>query len=369
MTHAPSSTPGRRLKRLLQRIAVASVLMITACSPASTELLSLEDSPPTPTPVPPTPTALPTPTPTPTATPTPTPTPTPPVAYITSTGVPVVITAQTAEGGYRVTTPCGREATITGVGGTPLHQVQVVIDPGHGDRRFEGGAEYNRNGLYLLESDLNLAVAKAIATELRERDVSVLLTRTADYASILKSRAELADAVGASLMVSIHHNSPADRTAATNDAYVGMPEWESGAAPEVFVQKLSPNAGESQRLGKLLADSLTATLSTVDVNWHSAWGPGAMTVMETDGEEAYGILNRPLTPTALVEVGSFSSVAEVTYFESAAYPPLVATAVADAVQRFLAGESSSSPLYSIVRRPAGYAPVTGCPDPVLEPGS
>jgi len=78
------------------------------------------------------------------------------------------------------------------------------------------------------------------------------------------------------------------------------------------------------------------------------------------------MLNRPLTPTALVEFGSFTSVEEIRFFQTPQYPALVAPAVADAIEQYLAGATSASRLYSIVRAPAGLAPVRGCPDPDLE---
>jgi len=386
-------------------VFVAFLVALGACATTDPVLLAVVDTRPTPTPTPtvtptptPTPTVTPTPTPTATAVPTTTPTPTPtarptraprptattvptptqgptpipvdgvdvPPVFITGTGVPVKVLGAAADGRLVVTTPCGHQATLDPGAGTKVFGVQVVIDPGHGGSFYDTGTVYNQNGLYEIERDLNMEVANALAADLRGRGYSVLLTRTWNYGAVLTTRAELADAANASLMISIHHNSPAGRTAASNDAALGLQNWESGAAPEVFVQTLSPNATDSRRLGKLLADQLITDLSTQDINWHSTWGPGAMTVMERDGEESYGMMNRPLTPTALVELGSFSSVAEVAFFQTAGYKTLVASSMGAAVDQFMNGASSSSPLHSRIFQ-ASLAPTTpGCPDPPLE---
>jgi N-acetylmuramoyl-L-alanine amidase len=135
-------------------------------------------------------------------------------------------------GQYLVETPCGREATIDPTGGTPIHGIEVVIDPGHGGWADTGTVQ---NGI--VERDLNLEVAKTLKAELRSRGISAVLTRTANYGAALAQRARIADSANATLMVSIHHNSS-----------LATPAASSSPGSEVYVQ----TNGESQRLGKPL---------------------------------------------------------------------------------------------------------------------
>ncbi|MGH8943145.1 MAG: N-acetylmuramoyl-L-alanine amidase family protein, partial [Acidimicrobiia bacterium] len=119
-------------------------------------------------------------------------------ALVTPTGVVVSVLEETATG-FRVTTPCGNEATVRE--GTTLGTTQVVIDPGHGGQVDTGAV--GANGL--MEKHLNLEVSQALEADLIVRGIDVVLTRTADYASRLGVRAGLADRVNADLLISIHH--------------------------------------------------------------------------------------------------------------------------------------------------------------------
>ena len=55
--------------------------------------------------------------------------PGPPVALIAPSGVPVAVTAVDGTT-FEVLTPCGNPAVLTD--GTPIYEVDVMIDPGHG---------------------------------------------------------------------------------------------------------------------------------------------------------------------------------------------------------------------------------------------
>lgn len=268
-----------------------------------------------------------------------------PPALVTDTGVPVVVIGRTPDGRYEVTTPCGRRAAISG--GTPLLGATVVIDPGHGGPIDTGAVQ---NGT--IERDLNLAVASALAANLRGRGIGVELTRTFDYGAILPTRAALADALGAELLVSIHHNSSPS-----------SPPSSSEPGSEVFVQ----DSAASRRLGGLLYEHVTAALSAAyAVSWYHLPDAGVLRVTQPDGLETYGMIRNPSTTTALIEMGWLSSPTEADVYRGPSYVPIAADAVADAIQQYLAG---SSPAVAVGRRTFTAKPARGtdqCTDPALE---
>ena len=299
------------------RVAAAGAafaLLLTACSSSSPVASEPREATVTPvvTPTVPPPTATPTATPTPAPTPTPTPTP-PPKGLITDTGVPVQILAPLLNSTI-VMTPCGRVAEI--VGGEPLHGIQVVLDPGHGGPIDTGAV--GPNGL--VERDLNLDLSFATQAELEARGITVALTRTADYATILATRAAFADALGVDVLVSIHHNAP---NAFASDV----------PGTEIFVQSDSP---ESRRLGEVLYETVFDELATIDgVAWTTAGDAGVLRVLNTEGGDAYGMIRRPTTPTALIELGYLSNASEAALFATPEYIELAAIALADGIEAYL----------------------------------
>lgn len=292
------------------------------------------------------------PAPTATATPTPTPEPLFPVApadvggVVTSTGIPLEVLAR-VDDDVVVRTPCGDTAVVSGA--TPLTGISVVIDPGHGGPVDTGVV--GPNGL--VERDLNLTVSEAVLDELEALDHATVLTRTADYHTLLATRAALADALGADLMVSIHHNAPS-------------PGPSELPGPEVFVQSQS---SESARLGGLLYEEAMAAFSAVEgVTWTRAADAGVLLVLNTEGGDAYGMIRRPATPTALVELGYLSAPSEAAFMATEEYVEVAAEAVATAIDRWLTTEDPGD---GFVDQPRVFDPARApgaevCDDPALE---
>lgn len=77
----------------------------------------------------------------------------------------------------------------------------VVVDPGHGGR--DPGA-IGHGGLK--EKDVNLAIARLLAKELRSRDFKVVLTRDEDRTLSLEERTARAESAGGDVFISIHAN-------------------------------------------------------------------------------------------------------------------------------------------------------------------
>ncbi|NNE96357.1 MAG: N-acetylmuramoyl-L-alanine amidase [Acidimicrobiales bacterium] len=270
-----------------------------------------------------------------------------PLALITPTGVVVPI-LEVGEGGYLVQTPCQEQATLTF--GTPLREVDVVLDPGHGGE-IETGA-VGPNGL--TEKDLNLRLSKLTALRISERGFTVALTRTNDYRVPLITRAQIADTLKAEALISIHHNAP---VLADSDT----------PGSEIFYQTASL---QSARLGGLIQEEVLEALSAFDdVDWVSAADAGVLGVLKPDGTESYGMIRRPETTAVLAELGYLANPSEAELFASDEYVEVAAEALANAVERFLStNESGVAPndQNRTFTPTGGTGGVAGCTDPALE---
>jgi N-acetylmuramoyl-L-alanine amidase len=267
-------------------------------------------------------------------------------ALITTTGVVVAILEHLSTG-YRVRTPCGNEVLVDG--GSEIGPIAVVLDPGHGGAPDPGAV--GANGLK--EATINLNVAVRAQEILKARGIATVLTRTSDYASPLGVRAQLADSIGPSLMLSIHHNAP-----------TGSTRSEPGS--EVFVQ-----AGnvDSRRLGQLVYGHVVDALSVFDgIAWSAAPDAGVLEVLNTRGTDAYGMLRNPETVTALAELAYISHPTEAELMTTPRYVRVAAQAVADAITAYL---STNDQGRGYVETPRVFDPQKGisagvCDDPVLE---
>lgn len=265
---------------------------------------------------------------------------------LTATGVSVAVLAE-LESGYRVRTPCGAEAEVSW--GTPLTGADVVLDPGHGGP-VETGA-VGPNGV--AEGQLDLAVARATATELGRRGIDVALTRTADYQVPLQVRAQFADQLGASALVSIHHNAP--------DA---NPSDRPGT--EVYVQD---GVAESRRLGGLVWQHVVDALDDFGLTWTSAVDAGVLVALKDTGQQSYGMIRYPEIPAVLAELAYLSNPAEAELLATPEYRGAVSLALADAIEAWLRTEDPGA---GFVEQPRTVTPsgltggVEACVDPVLE---
>jgi len=338
------------------RLIIAVLVLAGACSATAGVPIVSEQ---TPTPAQPTrpPTATPDPAIGDDADPTPTPTQTPDssidvglvapdfAGMVTATGVPVAVLTGTADG-FLVRTPCGNQELISG--GEPIESATVVIDPGHGGPVDTGAV----GPTGLVERDINLTLSLALESELADRGIPAALTRTGDYPVLLSVRAAFADQLGAELMVSIHHNSP-----------IGDPSDTPGT--EVFVQSGSDS---SARLGGLLYEEVTAALATFDLAWTAAPDAGVLRVLLPDGNDAYGMIRRPITPTALVELGYLANPAEAALFATDEYIDVASSALADAIEAHLVTDRPGTGFGNPPRmfRPDRAPGADLCDEPLLE---
>ncbi|MHB9111415.1 MAG: N-acetylmuramoyl-L-alanine amidase [Thermoleophilia bacterium] len=85
--------------------------------------------------------------------------------------------------------------------GRSLADLTVTIDPGHGGDESGAVAPSGVN-----EKDLNLTVAQDLARALEGLGSKVVLTREGDISKPLYDRPAMANAAGADIFISIHHN-------------------------------------------------------------------------------------------------------------------------------------------------------------------
>ncbi|HEX6220068.1 MAG TPA: N-acetylmuramoyl-L-alanine amidase [Acidimicrobiia bacterium] len=245
----------------------------------------------------------------------------PPVGWYAPSGVPLAVTMANGEV-VEVITPCGNPETLTE--GEPIHEVDVVIDPGHGGPVDTGAV----GPTGLAEKEINLRVSLAVKGLLEERGIQAVLTRVGDYPVPIRTRVEYARLMGAQALVSIHHNAPA---APASDI----------PGVEVFVKNGST---ESQRLGGLIYDASMAALAPLEVDWDRSPDAGVMTVLNTEGDDAYGMVRLPEMPSALVELGYISNRAEAELYQTTEYVTAAAGSVADAVEVFLTSDDTGASL-------------------------
>lgn len=265
---------------------------------------------------------------------------------ITTTGitVPVVRASDTA---IEVFTPCAEFTSIPpSAVARDITAAHVVIDPGHGGQ--ETGAVGPAG---LVEGDLNLDISQRLATLLRDQGLQVTLTREADYRSTLHTRSEIALALQPHVFISVHHNG-------------GVPVPTDVPGTEIYFQSESP---EAERLGGLLFEELVAALTPLDAAWTGTASRGAQFRLNTELEDAYGILRRPQgVTTALTEALFLSSEAEEALLLDPQVRDIEARALARAIIRFFDSNEVGS---GIIEGPIfqGQLSSTGGPEGCIDP--
>jgi N-acetylmuramoyl-L-alanine amidase len=264
---------------------------------------------------------------------------------VSATGV-VLPVAEQLDDGWKVVTPCGKDAEVDD--GEPITGAHVVVDPGHGGS--ESGAVAN-NGVH--EAELNLDVARELERILEADGMQVTLTRYADYRLPIATRADIVNALHPSLFVSIHHNGG---EAASRDT----------PGTEVYFQVADE---QSRRLSGLVWEEVTAMLATHHIEWRGGSDAGAIYRTNRDGGDFYGVLRRTAgVPSVLVEAAYLSNPAEADLLARPDVQTAEAQAIADAVERwFLTDDPGSGFMEPLFRGygSSGGGTFTNCKDPDL----
>jgi N-acetylmuramoyl-L-alanine amidase len=276
-----------------------------------------------------------------------------PTAVLSPAGIVVPVLGREGDG-WKVSTPCGREAVVTGATALPRNN-PVVIDPGHGG--YDPGA-VGPNDLY--ESELNLSVSRHTVAALEAAGIPTVLTRNGDHGMNLTNRAKLAVGLQARAFVSVHHNAAS---------------WDPSPIPgsEMYHQVSS---AESKRLAGLIYEEIVAALRVYDVAWVTS-GAGVTWRTKANGDDWYAMVNQPRGITAaLAELAFISNPPEADLLADPDVQRIEGQAVARGILRFLTTQEPGSGYVEGGRMPprprTGSGPRTGgagndveCDDPAL----
>jgi N-acetylmuramoyl-L-alanine amidase len=188
---------------------------------------------------------------------------------------------------------------------------------------------------------------------LEAEGAKVVLTRTADYNTTIKTRAEIAVDLHPQVFISIHHN-------AEPDGPSDVPGNES------YYQIANP---DSKRLAGLLWEEITQAFTPFHIAWQADTDHGAKYRPGTTGGDYYGILRRSeAITTVLSEAAFISNPPEEHLLADPAFRHVEAQAITNAITRYLATPDPGSGFvtpYPRTEPAGGGGGPEGCTDPAL----
>lgn len=205
----------------------------------------------------------------------------------------------------------------------------VVVDPGH------GGSNPGVEGMGgILEKDVNLQVALKLAEELRRHDFEVVLTRDEDVHLSLAERAEIANAAGGDLFISLHCNGWFNEGARGFETYFLSPaksDWSKSVEAvensghdepddvEFIVWDLVQNSfiSASSDLAEVVQSEVTQDLRQADRGVRQA---------------GFRVLVGAWMPAVLLEMGFLTHPEEARQLSRDSYQRQLARAIADALE-------------------------------------
>jgi N-acetylmuramoyl-L-alanine amidase len=161
----------------------------------------------------------------------------------------------------------------------------------------------------------------------------VVLTRSpdgpaeGDYELGLTYRATIGNAVDATAVLSIHHN-----TEPTRDL--------DHPGSSAFVSAFDP---DSARLGGLIVEELRTGLGRFEADWVGGQGDGLTSRVGTDGDDYYTLLAVSEVTSVIVEGAYISNPSEEALIMTGEFRQAYAEAVYRALVRFVDGEESPLP--------------------------
>lgn len=191
--------------------------------------------------------------------------------------------------------------------------MKLFVDAGH------GGSDPGVVGHTLEEKTLNLAVALALEQRLQHcRDIEVMLSRYADVSMSLQERTDRANAWGADVFLSIHHNGFIDPKARGIETFHSIRPGDSKQFAEVIQAALCntfplPNRGVKIRLNKA-------------------------------GRDWYHVLRESRAPIAIIaETGFVTNPEDAKVLRIAAFPATQAETIAQEIKQHFGIEPKDGP--------------------------
>ena len=254
----------------------------------------------------------------------------------------------TTNGDYEVLDSCNRPSWVRSdqvdAGSIPIERGRqmdrsvFVIDPGHGApdlgavgpsglTEAEANIDVSARVVDMLNSEHDIDWASGTVTSGNSVPAAAVAIMTrypdgpngGDYELGLTFRATMGNAVDATTLVSIHHN-----TEPTMDL-----EFPGTSA---FV---SVSNEESPRLGGLIVDEVRRSFSGFEADWVGGRGSGLVTRVGADGEDYYSILARSEQPAVIVEGAYISNPSEEALIMTDEFRQAYAEGVYRALVRFV----------------------------------
>ncbi len=173
----------------------------------------------------------------------------------------------------------------------------VCIDAGH------GGSDPGASGSDRTEKDDTLAAALALEQAMKERNITVVMTRSDDTALTLPERVAVAEEASANLFLSLHRNVA-----------------ESGNGIEIWIAQQCSTTSQS------LADKIHANLVAAGVQNDRGIRAGTQS-----GNGDYYVLSHTTMPAVLIELGFLQDKEDNKLFDKhlTDYANAIANAVVD----------------------------------------
>ncbi len=189
-----------------------------------------------------------------------------------------------------------------------LQGSRIAVDPGHGPT--DPGAE-GPSGLR--EADATFAIAEQLMAELQRRGASPFLLRDRQSDPPISARANVANDLGAEVLVSLHLNSHPEAAAeGASTYYYGREGWSSQAG---------------QRLAEMIQELLVSRLGRKDGRAHAKSLP---------------LLRETHMPAVQVEPCFISNPSEESLLNEQRFRRDLAQALTDAIEHFFGGPSTDA---------------------------
>jgi N-acetylmuramoyl-L-alanine amidase len=189
----------------------------------------------------------------------------------------------------------------------------VVLDPGH------GGVDSGAIGRGLQEKVITLSLAKALATELRSRGLTAVLTRTTDEYVSLVERVDFARTVPGAIFVSLHCNYADNPAPHGIDIY--RAQQKSDAEPTLILTAVGvqPIAEAEEQLADLISDRLSTRLRCD---------------RRTTKTANFFVIRNLAIPALLIECGYLTNPEEARKLTNPVFRASLAAAMADGILNY-----------------------------------
>ena len=163
---------------------------------------------------------------------------------------------------------------------------------------METAGKRSPDGTYL-EHEFNLDMAKRLKAHLERHGVSVTLTRTTEHDVSIQDRANVSNAIGPDLFVSLHSNASGNGT-----------DWTSPDGYGIYTSAAGETAERNKAARAILARAKEAGIKL--------WGGGLFHDAD-DGKKDIAVLWRTVAPAVLIEHGFHTNKAEVEALKNPEY--------------------------------------------------